>query len=92
MESVCRVPIDSTEDVFEVAERLDAHSPAGLDDAQQYAGGVAAFFAARAQRQVGSSDAYVLAKIVSGGQTGADRGGLDAAIAKGVPHGGLTSV
>jgi hypothetical protein len=29
-----------------------------------------------------------VAKIVSGGQTGADRGGLDAAIALGVPHGG----
>lgn len=27
-------------------------------------------------------------KIVSGGQTGADRGGLDAAIAVGIPHGG----
>ena len=27
-------------------------------------------------------------KIVSGGQTGADRGGLDAAIEMGVPHGG----
>ena len=27
-------------------------------------------------------------KIVSGGQTGADRGGLDAAIRAGVPHGG----
>lgn len=27
-------------------------------------------------------------RIVSGGQTGADRGGLDAAIALGVPHGG----
>jgi hypothetical protein len=26
--------------------------------------------------------------IVSGGQTGADRGGLDAAIALGIPHGG----
>ena len=30
----------------------------------------------------------MIAKIVSGGQTGADRGGLDAAIAAGVPHGG----
>ena len=29
-----------------------------------------------------------IAKIVSGGQTGADRGGLDAAIECGVPHGG----
>jgi hypothetical protein len=29
-----------------------------------------------------------IARIVSGGQTGADRGGLDAAIAFGVPHGG----
>jgi hypothetical protein len=28
------------------------------------------------------------ARIVSGGQTGADRGGLDAAIALGIPHGG----
>jgi hypothetical protein len=27
-------------------------------------------------------------KIVSGGQTGADRGGLDAAVAMGLPHGG----
>lgn len=27
-------------------------------------------------------------KIVSGGQTGADRGALDAAIAMGIPHGG----
>jgi hypothetical protein len=27
-------------------------------------------------------------KIVSGGQTGADRGGLDWAISRGVPHGG----
>jgi len=30
----------------------------------------------------------MIAKIVSGGQTGADRGGLDAAILLGVPHGG----
>ena len=29
-----------------------------------------------------------LVKIISGGQTGADRGGLDAAIALGIPHGG----
>lgn len=29
-----------------------------------------------------------IAKIISGGQTGADRGGLDAAIEQGVPHGG----
>ena len=29
-----------------------------------------------------------IAKIISGGQTGADRGGLDAAIALNVPHGG----
>lgn len=29
-----------------------------------------------------------IAKVVSGGQTGADRGGLIAAIAAGVPHGG----
>ena len=29
-----------------------------------------------------------IAKIISGGQTGADRGGLDAAIDSGVPHGG----
>jgi hypothetical protein len=28
------------------------------------------------------------AKIVSGGQTGVDRGALDAAIAQGIPHGG----
>lgn len=30
----------------------------------------------------------MIEKIVSGGQTGADRAGLDAAIACGVPHGG----
>ena len=30
-----------------------------------------------------------IAKIISGGQTGADRGGLDAAIECAVPHGGL---
>ena len=30
----------------------------------------------------------VIVKIVSGGQTGVDRGALDAAIALGVPHGG----
>src|SRR5512147_444660 len=29
-----------------------------------------------------------LERIISGGQTGADRGGLDAAIAFGIPHGG----
>ena len=29
-----------------------------------------------------------ITKIVSGGQTGADRGGLDAAIEAGIPHGG----
>ncbi len=29
-----------------------------------------------------------VARVISGGQTGADRGGLDAAIALGVPHGG----
>lgn len=29
-----------------------------------------------------------IARIISGGQTGADRGGLDAAIELGVPHGG----
>jgi hypothetical protein len=29
-----------------------------------------------------------VAKVVSGGQTGADRGGLDAAIELGIPHGG----
>ena len=27
-------------------------------------------------------------RIISGGQTGADRGGLDAAIACNIPHGG----
>jgi hypothetical protein len=31
---------------------------------------------------------HVIARVVSGGQTGADRGGLDAAIEAGVPHGG----
>lgn len=30
----------------------------------------------------------VVTKVISGGQTGADRGGLDAALARGVPHGG----
>ena len=30
----------------------------------------------------------MLKKIISGGQTGADRAGLDTAIAKGIPHGG----
>jgi hypothetical protein len=30
-----------------------------------------------------------VARIVSGGQTGADRGGLDAAIELGLPHGGF---
>ena len=30
----------------------------------------------------------MIERIVSGGQTGADRGGLDAAIALGIPHGG----
>lgn len=31
---------------------------------------------------------HSIAKIVSGGQTGADRGGLDAAIELGIRHGG----
>jgi hypothetical protein len=31
----------------------------------------------------------VIERIISGGQTGADRGGLDAARALGIPHGGL---
>jgi hypothetical protein len=30
----------------------------------------------------------VVVKIISGGQTGADRGGLEAALALGIPHGG----
>lgn len=30
----------------------------------------------------------MLRKIISGGQTGADQAALDAAIAKGIPHGG----
>ena len=30
----------------------------------------------------------MIEKVISGGQTGADRGGLDAAIKAGVPHGG----
>lgn len=30
----------------------------------------------------------MVAKIISGGQTGADRGGLEAAMACGIPHGG----
>jgi len=30
----------------------------------------------------------MITKIISGGQTGADRGGLDAAIHCGLPHGG----
>ena len=29
-----------------------------------------------------------ITQIISGGQTGADRGGLDAAMALGIPHGG----
>ena len=33
-------------------------------------------------------DRVPLERIISGGQTGADRGGLDAAIALGIPHGG----
>lgn len=32
--------------------------------------------------------AVLISKLVAGGQTGADRGGLDAAIALGIPHGG----
>ncbi len=31
---------------------------------------------------------HSISRIVSGGQTGADRGGLDAAIELGIPHGG----
>jgi hypothetical protein len=31
---------------------------------------------------------HTIIKIISGGQTGADRGGLEAAIALGIPHGG----
>ncbi len=34
------------------------------------------------------SEARLVRKIVSGGQTGADRGGLDAALRAGVEHGG----
>jgi hypothetical protein len=34
----------------------------------------------------------LLAKIVSGGQTGADRAGLDWAIEHGIPHGGYCSM
>ena len=34
------------------------------------------------------ADFRLVARIVSGGQTGADRGGLDAARAVGLPHGG----
>ena len=30
----------------------------------------------------------ILKKVVSGGQTGADQGGLDGAISRGIPHGG----
>ena len=41
------------------------------------------------QRHIATgTDADPIAKIISGGQTGADRGGLDAAIELGVPHGG----
>jgi hypothetical protein len=36
----------------------------------------------------GLDERVPLRKIVSGGQTGADRGGLDAAVALGIPHGG----
>jgi Circularly permutated YpsA SLOG family len=32
--------------------------------------------------------AMTVERVISGGQTGADRGGLDAAIALGIPHGG----
>ncbi len=32
--------------------------------------------------------ASLITKLISGGQTGADRGGLDAAIELGIPHGG----
>jgi hypothetical protein len=35
-----------------------------------------------------SSSATPFIKIISGGQTGADRAGLDVAIARGIPHGG----
>lgn len=31
---------------------------------------------------------FSVATVIAGGQTGADRGGLDAAIALGIPHGG----
>jgi hypothetical protein len=34
-------------------------------------------------------EAFVLRKIVSGGQTGADRAGLDFAIEAGIEHGGF---
>jgi len=36
----------------------------------------------------GPSSARLIERIISGGQTGADRGGLDAAIALGLRHGG----
>lgn len=35
-----------------------------------------------------ASSCPLISKIISGGQTGADRGGLDAAIALGIEHGG----
>jgi hypothetical protein len=38
--------------------------------------------------KVGELPGVSLSRIISGGQTGADRGGLDAAIALGIPHGG----
>jgi hypothetical protein len=35
-----------------------------------------------------ADESPVIAKIVSGGQTGVDRAGLDVALALGIPHGG----
>lgn len=43
----------------------------------------------RAVLQQGTSPAYTPSRIVSGGQTGADRAGLDWAIAHNIPHGGF---
>ncbi len=39
-------------------------------------------------REVGVTTSWRLERIIAGAQTGADRGGLDAAIELGMPHGG----
>jgi len=37
-----------------------------------------------------NKESHMLTKIISGGQTGADRAALDAAIKMGIEHGGWT--